>query len=93
VRVIVPLLIWAAVASTVSFILYAIDKRCAVRERRRIPESTLLTTDLLFGYPGGYLAQRLIRHKNRKRSFQIRFWLIVLLHGAAYLFFGLRALL
>ena len=89
---IVPLLIWTTIASAVSFVLYAIDKRCAVRQRRRIPESTLLTVDLLFGYPGGFFAQRFIRHKNRKRTYQIRFWLIVSAHVAAYAFFGIRAL-
>lgn len=38
--------------------------------------------EVLGGWPGGLLAQRLIRHKNRKLSYQLVFWLIVLLHAA-----------
>ncbi|MEQ9616729.1 MAG: DUF1294 domain-containing protein [Phycisphaerales bacterium] len=91
-RLILGLLLWMAVASCVSFVLYALDKRCAVRERRRIPETTLLAVDLLMGYPGGFLAQRTLRHKNRKRSYQVKFWLIVALHAISYIFFAIKAL-
>lgn len=87
----IPLFAWTAVASVVSFVLYWLDKRSTVKGRRRIPESTLLGVDLLFGYPGGFLAQRVFRHKGRKRSYQLRFWLIVLLHAVVYVFFVLRA--
>ncbi|NYE60556.1 hypothetical protein FHW58_001708 [Duganella sp. 1224] len=38
---------------------------------------------LCCGWPGGLLAQRLLRHKCRKTSFLIRFWLTVLLNLAA----------
>jgi uncharacterized membrane protein YsdA (DUF1294 family) len=34
--------------------------------------------DLLGGWPGGFLAQRRLRHKCSKGSFQFVFWLIVL---------------
>ena len=39
------------------------------------------------GWPGALVAQRVFRHKTRKRSFQIIFWLIVLAHLA---FWGWR---
>jgi uncharacterized membrane protein YsdA (DUF1294 family) len=56
------------------FIAYAIDKSAAVHQRRRISERTLLLLGLCCGWPGGLLAQRMLRHKTIKTSFQIAFW-------------------
>lgn len=72
----------AAVMSVVTFALYAADKRAAVEGRWRIPEATLLTAGLLGGWPGGLLAQQLLRHKTRKRSFLTVFWLTVVVDVA-----------
>jgi uncharacterized membrane protein YsdA (DUF1294 family)/cold shock CspA family protein len=66
--------------SLLSCYLYWSDKRSAQRGAWRIPEKTLHTVDLLGGWPGGLLAQQLLRHKTRKTSFQVAFWLSVILH-------------
>lgn len=68
---IIVLLIYA-LASVVSFTLYAVDKRRAVQNRsgagrRRVRERTLHTFDLLGGWPGGLLARRAFRHKRDAR--------------------------
>lgn len=68
------------VMSLVCFVAYWHDKRQAVAGMRRTPEARLHLFELLGGWPGGLLAQRLIRHKNRKLPYQLRFWFIVLLH-------------
>ena len=68
------------VASLVSFVMYGWDKMQAGRDGRRIPERTLQLTALLGGWPGAWIGQQVFRHKTRKRSFQIRYWAIVLLH-------------
>lgn len=70
--------------SLVCFIAYWRDKRFAVAGAQRTPESRLHLYELLGGWPGGLLAQRLIRHKNRKVSYQVKFWLIVALHLGAF---------
>lgn len=63
--------------SVLSFILYAMDKNAAEKRRWRTPESTFHMLSLLGGWPGAMIAQQGFRHKNRKRSFQIVFWLTV----------------
>lgn len=67
-------------ASFLSAAVYAYDKAQAQAAGWRIPESTLHAIDFLGGWPGGLVTQVLIRHKNRKRSFQISFWLLVVPH-------------
>ncbi len=82
---IVPGLIPAAytVMSVVTFGAYAIDKSAARRGRWRTSESTLLLLGLAGGWPGALLAQRSLRHKSRKASFQAAFWITVVLNCAA----------
>lgn len=73
------------VASVVSFVQYWLDKRSAETGRWRTPENTLHITELLGGWPGALVAQQVFRHKTRKVSFQIPFWLIVGLHQLVWL--------
>ena len=78
-----------AVMSVVTFVVYAWDKRAAKKERWRVRERTLHLLELLCGWPGAMVAQNLIRHKSRKVSFRVVFWLMVALNVAAvwFLFF------
>jgi uncharacterized membrane protein YsdA (DUF1294 family) len=73
-----------AVMSVVSASLYAADKRAAGRRTRRIPERTLLTIDLLGGWPGGWLARRALRHKTRKPAYRLAFAGVVLVHAVGW---------
>ncbi|NJN16343.1 MAG: DUF1294 domain-containing protein [Oscillochloris sp.] len=89
-----PLLIYPLL-SLISFILYADDKGRAQRSMRRTPETTLHLWDGLGGWPGGYLAQYFLRHKNRKGRFLLIFRLIIVLHQliwASWLLTGDRLL-
>lgn len=60
--------------------LYWSDKRKARADTWRTPENVLHAVELAGGWPGALLAQQVFRHKTRKVSFQLVFWLIVLLH-------------
>lgn len=68
--------------SLVTFLLYRVDKAAAVRGSRRFPESILHMVSVLGGWPGALLAQRLYRHKTRKRPFQGWFRVTVALNCA-----------
>ena len=67
-------------ASLVTAVLYAFDKRAAIRSEHRIAESTLHLAGLAGGWPGALLAQSLFRHKTVKRRFRQWFWCTVFLH-------------
>ncbi len=67
--------LWLYLAmSAVTFVAYALDKRAARARASRTPESTLHLLGLLGGWPGGRLAQQIVRHKSAKTSFQFVFW-------------------
>lgn len=68
------------IASSITFFAYAFDKSAARNDSRRTPESTLHLLALVGGWPGALAAQRLFRHKSRKQSFQIAFWMTVILN-------------
>jgi len=68
-----------------TFLAYRSDKRRAETGQWRIPESTLHLAELLGGWPGGFLGQRVFRHKTSKVSYQVVFWFIVFLHQIAAL--------
>ncbi len=53
-----------------TFLLYAIDKRRAVRGAWRIPEATLLGCSMLGGAVGGLLGMLIARHKIRRWYFR-----------------------
>jgi uncharacterized membrane protein YsdA (DUF1294 family) len=67
--------------------IYARDKRAAITGAWRTRESTLQAAALLGGWPGAVFAQQFLRHKNRKASFQVLFWLLALLDVAAFVAF------
>ena len=69
-------LLVTCVVSLATFCVYGWDKRQAVRNAQRVPEKTLHLLAVFGGWPGALLAQYVFRHKNRKASFQIVFWLI-----------------
>ncbi|MBC7724846.1 MAG: cold shock and DUF1294 domain-containing protein [Burkholderiaceae bacterium] len=82
-----PRLVWVpatyAVLGLAAFVVYAVDKSAATGGRWRTREVTLLAVGLLGGWPGAVLAQQILRHKTRKLSFQVAFWISVILNVAA----------
>ncbi|MEO8045617.1 MAG: DUF1294 domain-containing protein [Spartobacteria bacterium] len=79
---------YAVVVSLIAYAAYARDKRRARMKGWRVPEATLHFFELIGGWPGAFIAQRRLRHKCSKRSYQVAFWLIVL----GYEFIALESL-
>lgn len=67
-------------ASLACFLFYGHDKNAAESGEWRISEAALLMTGLIGGWPGGLVAQQLFRHKTSKVSFQVVFWVTVVIN-------------
>jgi uncharacterized membrane protein YsdA (DUF1294 family)/cold shock CspA family protein len=59
--------------SAIVFITYWLDKSAARNNQRRTPEIRLHVLALAGGWPGALLAQKILRHKSKKESFQAAF--------------------
>jgi uncharacterized membrane protein YsdA (DUF1294 family) len=83
------------VASCVAYLAYVFDKAASLKGQWRTPESTLHLFSLVGGWPGAMLAQRMVRHKTQKQSFQVTYWATVVLNCAVLAWLlsptGLRA--
>jgi uncharacterized membrane protein YsdA (DUF1294 family)/cold shock CspA family protein len=76
--------------SVLTLMIYGADKKHALLNRWRVPESYMHLLELLGGWPGALLAQTSYRHKVKKPAYQRIFWGIVILHGLAWLYFFYR---
>lgn len=76
------LLAYAGGISLLTYALYGADKDSAADRRStwRASETLMHAFELAGGWPGAFLAQRRLRHKSAKISYQVIFWLIVALH-------------
>ncbi|ATN34009.1 hypothetical protein ACO34A_09325 [Rhizobium sp. ACO-34A] len=61
----------AALYNVVVFCVYWLDKDAARNGEWRVRETTLLALALFGGGVGALIAQRLLRHKTRKRPFPV----------------------
>jgi uncharacterized membrane protein YsdA (DUF1294 family)/cold shock CspA family protein len=75
------------VVSVIAFPAYRHDKSAAQQNQWRTGEGTLILLGVLGGWPGAFVAQQFFRHKTKKRSFQIVFWITVLLNCVALVLF------
>jgi uncharacterized membrane protein YsdA (DUF1294 family) len=63
----IVLLVW----NLFTFLVMGLDKRKAIKGRRRISESSLLALAFLLGAPGILAAMLVFRHKTKKALFLI----------------------
>jgi uncharacterized membrane protein YsdA (DUF1294 family)/cold shock CspA family protein len=80
----VPLVLYP-VMSLVTYFIYAEDKYLAKQKHWRTSERTLHLFEFLGGWLGGFIAQRIMRHKSQKKSYQAEFWAIVIIHHIIWL--------
>ncbi|MDJ0855177.1 MAG: cold shock and DUF1294 domain-containing protein [Desulfobacterales bacterium] len=67
-----------AIMSVAAFLMYAKDKNAAEWGRWRTAENTLHALSLIGGWPGAKIAQSFLRHKSKKLSFRITYWVTVI---------------
>ena len=72
-----------SIMSVAAFLMYAKDKSAAQYGRWRTEENTLHTLSLFGGWPGAKIAQGFIRHKSKKLSFRIIYWVTVVVNCSA----------
>ncbi|PID77768.1 MAG: DNA-binding protein [Deltaproteobacteria bacterium] len=68
------------VMSLTAFLMYPTDKNAAEPGKWRTSEKTLHTLSILGGWPGAKIAQNFLRHKSKKISFRITYWLTVVVN-------------
>jgi uncharacterized membrane protein YsdA (DUF1294 family) len=61
-----------------SAIIFAYDKHAAIKGRSRVPERTLHFLELLGGVFANILLMYMLRHKNRKFSYWMWTWLVLI---------------
>ena len=74
------LVIYLIIINIITFSLFGIDKRRAIKNKWRISEATLLISSLIGGVIGGFLGMSVFHHKTKKMKFRILMPVILILH-------------
>ena len=70
----------------VTIVAYYVDKRAAIKGKWRVPEFDLHTLEFLGGWAGALLAQKMFRHKTKKKSYQSTFIFLIFAELACIIF-------
>ena len=63
--------IYLVIINTLSFCIYYIDKRLAIKHRYRIPEKVLILVSILGGSLGSLISMMLFHHKTKHIKFLV----------------------
>ncbi|MBD3798135.1 MAG: cold shock and DUF1294 domain-containing protein [Campylobacterales bacterium] len=74
------IIIFYGLMSIITYFMYSTDKSKAIIEEYRIQEKKLHMLSFIGGWIGAMIAQQRFRHKTKKSSFQIVFWITVFLN-------------
>ncbi len=67
------------IINLITFIIYYLDKRWAIKNKNRVSENTLLFLSLIGGSIGAYLSMNIFRHKTKKIKFKILIPLMIII--------------
>jgi len=73
------------VTSVVVFVSYYSGKSRTSNDQWWLPENTLHLWSLIGGWPGAALAQKLLHHKSKKKTFQVAYWFTIVLNTLAFI--------
>ncbi|MCK4587986.1 MAG: DUF1294 domain-containing protein [Gammaproteobacteria bacterium] len=71
-------------SSVLTYIAYSKDKSAAINGEWRVSENTLHLFSVLCGWPGAIIAQQKLRHKTKKTSFLIIFWIALFVNVGVF---------
>ena len=72
------IIVFYGTISVITYFSYSVDKSKAITKEYRTSEKLLHFLSLIGGWMGAIIAQQRFRHKNKKISFQIVFWITVI---------------
>lgn len=75
------------IINIISFLMYGIDKICAINKKRRISETTLILSALLGGPLGALIGMYFFHHKTKKIKFKIIIPLLLIIWIIYYINF------
>lgn len=81
------ILMYFVIINLITFIVFALDKICAIKKKWRYKEISLLGMCFVGGAIGGFLAMHLFRHKTKKKLFVIGVQLIIIIHLVIIMWF------
>ncbi|WP_394173737.1 DUF1294 domain-containing protein [Thalassotalea litorea] len=73
--------------SLFTYLAYATDKHSSERGGKRTQESSLHLLSTIGGWPGAAFAQQILRHKTKKPSFRVVYWLTVIANVAIFVWY------
>ncbi len=82
----VTLAVYLLVVNAITYGAYYYDKYAAIHRRWRVPESTLHLLIFIGGTIGAIMAMQIIRHKTRKRSFQMKACILFVMQACIVLY-------
>lgn len=75
------------IINILTFLMFGIDKRKAIKNKWRIPEKTLLLMALIGGSIGGGVGMQCFHHKTKKKIFSIGIPLMLVIHIGIIVYF------
>lgn len=79
------IIFYLIVVNIITFFVFAIDKKRAVRNKWRIPEKTLMGLAVIGGSVGALAGMTMFRHKTRKLMFRFGIPIILIFQIAVIL--------
>lgn len=77
--------IYLLLINVITFIVYGLDKRKAIKRKRRISEATLLTLATIGGSWGALLGMLHFRHKTKHLKFAFGIPLLIVLQNILFI--------
>lgn len=77
------ILLYLLIINALAFLLMLIDKLCAKKRKRRIPEIVLIGSAVIGGSLGAWCGMQFMRHKTRHKKFTLGIPAIIGIQAAA----------